>query len=76
MTDDLSRYDETIAQMTDVERYQALRQLSFDERHPCPVADCRLSAEEHHRLSFGLLSELKSLRQRVRDLENGAKNDD
>lgn len=64
------RYDETVAQMADPTRYEALRALTFDQRHACPIKDCSLSAEEHHRLAFGMLSELASLRRRVRDFEN------
>lgn len=70
--DDLTRYDETVAQMADPERYKALRALTFEERHECPVDGCRLSAEEHHRLAFGMIAELAELRRRVRDFENGS----
>ena len=66
-----SRYDEAFASMADPERYEALRVLTWEQRHPCPIEDCRLSAEEHHRLSFGVLSELKALRRRVEELEHG-----
>lgn len=66
-----SRYDEGFAQMADLERYEALRALTWTERHPCPVDECRLSAEEHHRLAFGMISELKALRRRVEEFEQG-----
>lgn len=59
------RFNEAAAQMRDPERYEALRALTFDQRHPCPIEDCRLSAEEHHRLAFGYLSELADLRRQV-----------
>lgn len=40
--------------------------------HPCPVeGGCNLSAEEHHRLAYGVLAENKDLRRRVAALENG-----
>lgn len=73
--DDLTRYDETVAQMADPERYAALRALTFDQRHACPIEGCRLSAEEHHRLAFGMIAEFTDLRRRVRDFENGARED-
>ena len=66
-----SRYGAAFEEMADPERYEALRVLTWEQRHPCPVADCRLSAEEHHRLAFGMISELRALRRRVEDLENG-----
>jgi hypothetical protein len=64
-------YDEAVMQMSDPQRHAALMRLTFKDRHPCPVDDCRLSAEEHHRLAYGLLSELRSLRRRVAEFENG-----
>lgn len=70
MDDEAIRYDETIAQMADPERYAALREIAYADSHPCPVQDCHLSAEEHHRLSFGVLGELKFLRRRVEELEH------
>lgn len=65
------RTAEAAAQAADPERYKELRALTHTERHPCPVRDCRLSAEEHHRLAFGVLHELRALKQRVRELEEG-----
>lgn len=65
-------YDEACALLADPERYNALRALTFEERHECPIEDCRLSAEEHHRLAFGMIAELKALRRRVEELEHGA----
>lgn len=29
---------------------------------PCPVEGCPISAQEHHRLAYGWLSELRALR--------------
>lgn len=62
-------FDESYAQMRDPERYQRLRALTFDQRHPCPVEDCRLSAEEHHRLAFGMISEIDGLKKRIAVME-------
>ncbi len=68
---EMMKFDESIAQMKDPEHHALLMAKTFAERHPCPVDDCRLSAEEHHRLSFGVLSELAYLRRKVRDYEQG-----
>lgn len=73
---DLSRYTEAAAQMADPARYAELRALTFDQRHECPVTDCRLSAEEHHRLAFGMISENRALKRRVEELEHGREVDE
>jgi hypothetical protein len=65
------RTAEAAAQAADPERYAALKKLTHTESHPCPVKGCRLSAEEHHRLAFGVFHELRALKQRVRELEEG-----
>lgn len=49
-----------LMQMADPDQYRAVYEST--ERHPCPVPDCRLSAEEHHRLSFGLIHENRRLK--------------
>lgn len=63
------RSAEAAAQAMDPDRYEALRKLTHTDRHPCPVRGCRLSAEEHHRLAFGVLAELRALKMRIRELE-------
>lgn len=35
--------------------------------HPCPVPNCRLSAEEHHRVNVGLMAENSDLRRQQRE---------
>lgn len=39
--------------------------LDLTGSHPCPVPECRLSAEEHHRLNVGLVNENATLRKKV-----------
>lgn len=39
--------------------------------HDCPVDGCCLSAEEHHRIAYGILAENIELKRRVTALENG-----
>jgi hypothetical protein len=39
--------------------------------HPCPAeGGCVLSAEEHHRLAYGLLADNRELRRRLDALEH------
>lgn len=54
------------------ERVTALPRLGEPGAHACPVAGCAISSEEHHRISFGYMTELKALRQRVAELEHRA----
>lgn len=61
--DDTQRFDDAIAQMVDTGRYAEIRALSHEERHECPVQECNISAEEHHRLMFGVMSENAALRK-------------
>lgn len=39
--------------------------------HPCQVAECNLSQEEHHRLAYGILAENADLKRRIEALEHG-----
>lgn len=48
-------------QLADADAYREV--YNTTERHPCPVKDCRLSAEEHHRIAYGLVQENASLRR-------------
>lgn len=48
-------------QMADPEHYK--RVYADHPGQPCPVDGCRLTSQEHHRLAFGLLSELRELRK-------------
>lgn len=74
-TQETRHYDEAIAKMADPDRYAELRALTFDQRHECPVKECRLSAEEHHRLAFGMIAENRALKRRVEELEHGRTED-
>jgi hypothetical protein len=38
---------------------------------PCEFPNCNLSQEEHHRLAYGFMNEIKRLRRRVEELEHG-----
>lgn len=51
--------------------YEAVYKTPFSETHACVVADCHLSQEEHHRIAYGMINELRDLRARVRAFENG-----
>jgi hypothetical protein len=40
--------------------------------HPCPAeGGCVLSAEEHHRIAYGLLADNRDLRRRLNAFEHG-----
>jgi hypothetical protein len=60
-----------LASKDEWDRVTALPRLHEPGAHACPVAGCAISSEEHHRISFGYMTELKALRRRVADLENG-----
>jgi hypothetical protein len=54
------------AQLADPEAHRAALTLprhGEPGNHPCPVEGCRISAEEHHRISYGYMTELKMLRR-------------
>ena len=38
---------------------------------PCPVPDCPISAQEHHRLARGIMAENTELKRQLADLESG-----
>jgi hypothetical protein len=38
---------------------------------PCPVPDCPISAQEHHRLARGIMAENAELKRQVADFESG-----
>lgn len=49
-------------QLGDPQEYQKVYQQTTGT-HPCEVEGCRLSQEEHHRLAYGLLTQLKKFQQ-------------
>lgn len=53
--------------------YQQVYNTPFSETHPCEVPQCMLSQEEHHRIAYGMINELRDLRAKVRNFENGPK---
>lgn len=60
-------------QLLDAEEYRRARLLPLHHEegsHPCPVGGCNITAEEHHRISFGYMLELQTLRRRLAALEN------
>lgn len=57
--------------MGDPANYKSVYDTPFSETHPCVVPNCVISQEEHHRVAYGLINELRDLRARVRAFENG-----
>jgi hypothetical protein len=51
------------------DRVIGLPRLGEPGAHACPVEGCAISSEEHHRISFGYMNELMTLRRRVAQLE-------
>lgn len=63
------RMAEAASRLSDAAAYKVMRMAGSS--HPCPLEDCNLSVEEHHRLMYGVLAENKELKRRVTELENG-----
>jgi hypothetical protein len=59
------RMADAAAKLSDKAHYQTMR--SVGSVHPCPVEECVLSVEEHHRLAYGLIAENRELRRQVRE---------
>lgn len=69
---DLERIMGMAEQLSDTAAYKLAR--AAGSVHPCPFeGGCVLSAEEHHRLAYGIMAENKELRRRVEALEHGPK---
>ena len=68
VSDELERQREAVRAMGDAEHYRAVYAA---EGVPCPVAGCVLSAQEHHRLAYGQIAELRELREFKRRIEAG-----
>lgn len=61
--------------------YRAMQLIATEDRHPCPAEfvddrlpggkGCRLTAESHHLLAYGVMGENKELKRRLKELENG-----
>jgi hypothetical protein len=63
------------AQLADPEAHRRALQLpkyGSGEDHPCVVEGCRISQEEHHRISFGYMTELKTLRRELQTMKRGS----
>lgn len=52
--------------MGDLEHY---REVYAADGEPCPVEGCQISAQEHHRLAYGWINELRELREFKRRTE-------
>lgn len=57
------------ARLSDPAAYKVARMAG--SVHPCEVDDCNLSQEEHHRLAYGLLAEIRELKRRIQEFEHG-----
>ena len=63
--------DAAVEQMGDKAEYDRVYLTPYADRHPCPVKGCRLSAEEHHRLAYGMIAENRDMKRRLAAFENG-----
>lgn len=60
---------EAAALLSDGAHHKVMRMAGT--ANPCPAeGGCALSAEEHHRLAYGILNENKELKRRVEALEH------
>lgn len=50
---------DVLRMLADPEHY---KRVYAEDGVPCPVEGCRISAQEHHRLAFGWLNQLRDLR--------------
>lgn len=72
MSEYTEKETQAIEQMGDKAEYDRVYPTPFSERHPCPIEPCRLSAEEHHRLAFGMIAENRELKRRLEAFEHGS----
>jgi hypothetical protein len=66
---DRERVNDEVERLASADYYAIVKNAGSGT--PCPIKGCRLSAEEHHRLVYGVILENSELRKRLRILENG-----
>jgi hypothetical protein len=71
-TEDLARILEVADTLSTEAHHRLMRQAG--SAHECPADGCVLSAEEHHRLAYGLLSENRELKRELERLYNNREN--
>ena len=70
MPSDQERILSALDALADPKAYAAV--YATPSANPCPIEGCVLSVEEHHRLNYGMLTELRALREFKRAIESGA----
>ncbi len=72
--EDIRRFLDAATRLSDVAEYRLA--YAAGSVNPCPFeGGCNLSAEEHHRLAYGILAVNKAQSRRIQELENGGGED-
>lgn len=70
-TEGLIAYDlplqAAVETMGSPEHHASIPKVPYSKAHPCEVAGCNISQEEHHRLAYGIIAENREMRRIIQN---------